>query len=241
MSFWDALGLGAALTGGFAMANQIGNTGDQAAQQMGELAGQLKEDTQFTGYGVSTPWGGATVDAQGNTSFEGPGQDPTMMQYVNQQMGGNNPFMNYAQQAAGNSMMSTAQREQEIYNRAMAMQQPGLDAQRASGNAAEYAAGRGGVMGSQFGGSGEDAAMARAQAGAQNQAAFQAMGQAQQEMMNQGTLASQYGQLGNQGVQNAMSAYQNSFMPFNQQLAAMGAAQNNHCINNFDIFTGVAF
>ena len=241
MSFWDALGLGAALTGGFAMANQIGQTGDDAAAQMGELAGQLKDDTKFTGYGVSTPWGTSTVGSDGSVDFGGVGQDQTMMEYYQNQMGGNNPFMNYAQQAAGNSMMGTAEREKEIYDRAMAMQQPGLDAQRASGNAAEYAAGRGGVMGSQFGGSGEDAAMARAQAGAQNQAAFQAMGQAQQEMMNQGQLANMYGGLGQQGQALGMQAYQNSFMPFQQQLAAMGVGQNNAAMAQQGQLTGAGY
>ena len=112
----------------------------------------------------------------------------------------NNRMMGQAygasQQAMQNAMQDTAGREQEIYNRAMAMQQPGLDAQRASQQAREYAQGRGGVRGSQFGGTAEDAATARAQAQAQNQASFQAMNQAQQEMMNQGALASQFGQMG---------------------------------------------
>jgi hypothetical protein len=76
------------------------------------------------------------------------------------------------------------------------MQQTGLDQQRAQQQAREFAMGRGGVRGSQFGGTAEDAAMAKAQAQAQNAASFQAMGQAQTEMMNQGQLASQYGQLG---------------------------------------------
>ena len=112
-------------------------------------------------------------------------------------------YMNASQQAMGNSMQDVAGREQDIYGRAMAMQQPMLDQQRAQMNAREYAQGRGGVRGSQFGGSGEDAAMARAQAQAQNNASFQAMGQAQQEMMNQSNMASQYGQMG-QGMNSAM-------------------------------------
>jgi hypothetical protein len=107
--------------------------------------------------------------------------------------GAQNQFMNQ-------SMQGTAGREQDIYNRAMAMQQPGLDQQRAQGNANEYKMGRGGVMGSQFGGSGEDAAMARAQAGAQNQAAFQAMGQASQEQMQQAQMSNMFGQQGMQGA-----------------------------------------
>ena len=98
------------------------------------------------------------------------------------------------------SMQDTAGREQQIYQRAMDMAQPGLNQQRAQGNAQEYAAGRGGVMGSQFGGTGEDAAMARAQAGAQNQAAFQAMGQANQEQMQQAQMAQMYGQQGMAGA-----------------------------------------
>ena len=61
--------------------------------------------------------------------------------------------------------------------------------------------GRGGVRGSQFGGTAEDAAMARARAEATNQAAFQAMGQAQQEAMNRANMASQFGQLGTQAGQ----------------------------------------
>ena len=101
-----------------------------------------------------------------------------------------------SQQAMQNAMADTSGREQDIYNRAMAMQQPGLDAGRASQQAREYAQGRGGVRGSQFGGTAEDAATARAQAQAQNAASFQAMGQAQNEMMNQASMANQFGQLG---------------------------------------------
>lgn len=130
--------------------------------------------------------------------------------------GAQNQFMNQA-------MGGTAGREQDIYNRAMAMQQPGLDAQRAQGNAQEFAAGRGGVMGSQFGGSGEDAAMARAQAGAMNQASFQAMGQANQEQMNQAQMSNMFGQQGMAGA----NFQQNNAMGMNQmgmQNAQLGQA-----------------
>ena len=94
------------------------------------------------------------------------------------------------------SMQGTAGREQDIYSRAMAMQQPALDAQRAQMNAREFAQGRSGIRGSQFGGTGEDAAMARAQAQAQNTAAFQSMGQAQAEQMQQANIANLYGGMG---------------------------------------------
>ena len=106
-----------------------------------------------------------------------------------------------SQQAMASAMQGRAGREQDVYNRAMAMQQPALDAQRAQQQAREYSMGRGGVRGSQFGGTAEDAAMARAQAGAMNQAAFQAMGQGQQEMMNQANMANSFGMMGYQGQQ----------------------------------------
>jgi len=127
-----------------------------------------------------------------------------------------------SQQAMQNAMQSVAGREQDIYNRAMAMQNPQLDAAQAQQQAREYAMGRGGVRGSQFGGTAEDAAMARARAQASNQASFQAMGQAQQEMMNQGQLANQFGQmgLGAAGLQNQIGQGMGNLGYQNAQLAA---------------------
>lgn len=147
--------------------------------------------------GAQTGYGNAMQAAMGATS--NPAYQTAMgaMQGGMAGLGGQqaNSFA-ASQQAMGNAMMDPATREQEIYNRAMAMQNPQLDAAQASQQAREYAMGRGGIRGSQFGGTAEDAAMARARAQASNQASFQAMNQAQQEMMNQGQLASQFGQLG---------------------------------------------
>lgn len=126
-----------------------------------------------------------------------------------------------SQQAMQNSMMNTGAREQEIYNRGMAMQQPGLDAARAQQQAREHAMGRGGVRGSQYGGSAEDAAMARAQAQAQNQMSFQSMTQAQSEMMNQANMANSYGSQG-LAASNAQQTYGNS---------VAGIGQNQQQIN----------
>ena len=106
-----------------------------------------------------------------------------------------------SQQAMQQAMMDTAGREQQVFERAMALQEPGLQRAQAAQQAREFAMGRGGVRGSQFGGTAEDAAMARARAEATNQAAFQAMGQAQQEAMNRASMASQFGQLGTQAGQ----------------------------------------
>jgi hypothetical protein len=241
MSLWDAVQGAGAAAAGLAYAGEISDRGEGYASQMGDLAAQLQDDTKFTGYGVTTGLGTSTVGADGSTSF-GVGPDQTMQNQAMQMMGGNNPYQQYGIQAAGNAMnFDQAGREQDIYSRAMAMQQPMLDQQRAQGQAQEYAAGRGGVMGSQFGGSGEDAAMARAQAGAQNQAAFQAMGQAQNEMMNQGQLASQFGQLGNQYGQQGLAQYQASFLPMQQQMNAMQIGQNNMNMAQSGQFTGAGY
>jgi hypothetical protein len=241
MSFWDSLqGLGAA-AGGLAYADLISRRGEGYATDMGTLASDLQSDAAFKGYGVTTGLGTSNVAADGSTTV-GVGPDQAMMSQGASMMGMNNPYQQYGLQAAGNAMgMNTAAREQDVYNRAMAMQQPMLDAQRASTNAAEFAQGRGGVMGSQFGGSGEDAAMARAQAQAQNQASFQAMGQAQQEMMNQGNLASQFGQLGTATGQLGSQMYQNAFMPMQQQLNAMQVAQNNATMAQTGQLTGTGY
>ena len=166
-------------------------------------------------------------------------------------------------QAMQNAMGDRAGREQSVYDRAMSMQQPGLDAARASQQAREFAQGRGGVRGSQFGGTAEDAAMARAQAQAQNQASFQAMGQAEQEMMNQANMSNQFGQMGqaaaglqgqlgqnmgqlgsqqaqlgqagaglmsqiaNQQGNMGLNAYQQSFLPMQQQMQMMQLGGQN--------------
>ena len=101
-----------------------------------------------------------------------------------------------SQQAMANSMQDNGAREQEIYQRMMAAQQPGMDRATAGMESRAHAQGRGGISGSQYGGSGEQFANSRAQAEARNSAMLGAMGQSQNEMMNQGALASQYGQLG---------------------------------------------
>ena len=204
-------GLGS-IAGGLDIADDIRASGAAAAGQMGDLAGQLQEDTAFKGYGVTTGLGTATVGADGSTDF-GVGQDQGMVD-----ASGN--YMNASQAAMQNAMGDNSAREQEIYNKAMAMQNPMLDAQQASQQAREFAQGRGGIRGSQFGGTAEDAAMARARAQASNQASFQAMGQSQQEMMNQAQMANMFGGMG-------QNAFGSSFMPMQQQANMMQVGQNN--------------
>ena len=228
--FWETLGgVGAGLGSawmGYDMAKKLGQTGEDAATQMGDLAGQLQADTAFKGYGVTTGLGTATVNPDGTTNY-GVGQDAALSSAAANSLAKSQAAMN-------NAMMDTGTRENEIYERSMAMQNPMLDAQQASQQANEFAMGRGGVRGSQFGGTAEDAAMARARAQASNQASFQAMGQAQQEMMNQGQLSSMFGQ-------QAGSQYGQSFTPLQMQMAAMQGAQGNAGMAQSGQFTGAGY
>lgn len=314
-SFLPGIAAAGTIGMGHALAAEMGQTGEDAANQMGALAGQLQGDTSFKGYGVTTGLGTSSVAADGSTTL-GVGPDAALQQAgmagqaggmdamgaaitglqnqnaVNHWMEqGANQMGQYhsglhntqaqgllaSQRAQREAMMPTAEREQQIYDRAMAMQQPGLDSAQAAQQANEFAMGRGGVRGSQFGGTAEDAAMARARAQASNEASFQAMGQAQQERMNAAQMSSMFGsnalaaqqaganlsnQLAQLGVQTkgmtdnrltamgqlgqglagvGQSQYSQSFMPMQQQMAAMQLAQGNAGMAQSGQFTGAGY
>jgi hypothetical protein len=248
------------------MADDMRGVGADAAAQMGELAGQLQQDSAFKGYGVQTGLGTTTVGADGTTDL-GVGVNTGMQQagmghmnaaggaYGNAMgmtQGGMAGLSAQQQQALaasqnmmGQSMQDTGARAQDIYNQGMAMQQPGLDSMKAQQQAQEFAQGRSGVRGSQFGGSGEDAAMAKAQSQAMNAMQFQAMGQANQEQMQQANMANMYGNMGGQmaGLQNQGAGmmsqiaqgqgalgnqmYGNSYMDMQHQMQAAGLGGQN--------------
>ena len=238
---WQGLG---AAAGGLLYASEITDRGQGYANDMGTLAANLQQQSGFKGYGVKTGVGQSQFASDGSLDV-GVGPDQGMISAANQgalggmdmmqqagaNMGANQgAYMDASQQAMGNSMQNMAGREQDIYNRAMAMQQPQLDQQRAQQQAREYAQGRGGVRGSQFGGSGEDAAMARAQAQAQNNASFQAMQMGQQEMMNQASLANQYGQMG-QSMNGAIGQLGQGMGQMGQGMYNMGYMAPNYQLN----------
>ena len=238
---WQGLG---AAAGGLLYASEITDRGQGYASEMGTLAANLQDQAGFKGYGVKTGVGQSHFDTDGSLNV-GVGPDQGMINAANQgalggmdmmqqagaNMGANQgAYMDASQQAMGNSMQNMAGREQDIYNRAMAMQQPQLDQQRAQQQAREYAQGRGGIRGSQFGGTGEDAAMAKAQAMAQNQASFQAMQQGQQEMMNQANMANQYGQMG-MGMNSAMGQMGQGMGQMGQGMYNMGYMAPNYQLN----------
>ena len=212
MSLWDMLAGIGSIGAGISVANDIRGVGQDAATQMGDLATKLKADTAFKGYGVTSGLGTSSVNADGSTNL-GVGPDQGF------QTSAVNAMLS-ADAARNNAMADRGLREQEIFNSAMAMQQPMLDQQAGQHRAMEAATGRRGVMGSAFGGTGEDAAMARAQAQAMNQASFQAMNQAETEMMNQANMSNMFNQMANQN-------YQQSFTPMQMQMQLMGLGGQN--------------
>jgi len=226
MSLWNLLGAGGALAAGLDISEEMRKTGSQGAADMMALGERMAGETAFRGYGVQTGLGRSQVSPDGGMTL-GVGPQAGLMQGGQQLYGG-------AQAAMQSALGDTAAREQEIFNRAMAMQEPGLQRAQAAQQAREFAMGRGGVRGSQFGGTAEDAAMARARAEAMNQASFQAMGQAQQEAMNQAQMGNLAGQLGLQG-------YSAAFTPMQQQLNAMQVAQQGANMAQTGQLTGAGY
>jgi hypothetical protein len=199
-----------------------GNAGfDAGMGAMGNAQNMLQANSSNPAYQQAMGMYGANASnsQMGNALAA---QQGGMSGISNQQQG----MLNASNQMMQQSMQGQAGREQDIYGRAMAMQQPMLDQQRAQMNAREFAQGRSGIRGSQFGGTGEDAAMARAQAQAQNSAAFQSMGMAQQEQMQQANMANMYGGMGQgaAGLQGSLGMNMGNLGLQNAQLG-QGAAQ----------------
>jgi hypothetical protein len=192
----DSLIQGYSAYRGLQEADGLQNYGQQLNSQLQAMGNTLNNGSQFQGYGVTSNLGQSTVGTDGSMNNAA------------------NAYQQAGLQALANAGMDTTAREQEIYDRAMAMQNPALNRAQAAQQAREYAMGRGGVRGSQFGGTAEDAAMARARADASNTAAFQAMQQGQTEMMNQANMANGFSQMG-------QANYQTSFLPMQQQMALL--------------------
>ena len=164
--------------------------------------------------------GNAFTAALGQTGGQGYADWNTIAQNQLGMANATNPnygqYDSAANQAIGNSLADPSQRQAEIFDQLMAIQNPELARATAQQQAREHAMGRGGVAGSAYGGTAEDAAMAKARAQANAQAAVSAMQQADAERQMFGQMGSQYGQLANQhynmmsdrGIQLANNAAQ---------------------------------
>ena len=140
--------------------------------------------------------GDITTDKFGGTQFN-LGESQQAMQ--DQLLGGASDFYR-------NAMQDTSGRETDIYNRMRAAQRP--EEQQAMLDLEErlFSQGRGGVATNQYGGTPEQLSLNMARERAKNEAMLGAMGQAQQEQMQQAQLGGMFQQEGYAPLAQLMNA-----------------------------------
>jgi hypothetical protein len=139
--------------------------------------------------------GNITTDEFGGTQFN-LGESQQALQ--NQLLGGATGFY-------GNAMQDTAGRETDIYNRMRAAQMPGEEDARLAMEERLFAQGRGGLSTSRVGNP-EQFEFQMARERAKNEAMLGAMGQAQQEQMQQAQLGGMFQEQGYAPLAQLMSA-----------------------------------
>jgi hypothetical protein len=220
----DALGVAGgvySIDQGLAAADRMETLGNYLNEWSTTTGGDLATDSAFKGYGITTGLGTSSGTVNDDGSFNlnfGVSPDAQFQSHGDSQRTSGGLAMNNAgsrfrdalsaygsynpadnmNTAMTRSLVDPALREQEIYDRMMAMQNPELNRQQMAQQAREYAMGRGGVRSTMYGGTAEDAAMARARADASRQASVDAIGLARDERKMFGDMATQYGQLANQ-------------------------------------------
>ena len=208
----DLFNVGAQVGSVYNALNYADNTAELGAgmqQQLNTLGENAANNSAFQGYGVTSTLGNTTVGTDGSVN-QGVGQDPYFQNMGTQYGDASYNMMHQAQ-------MDPYAAQQQIYNQMMGVQNPLLNMQQAQGQAREYAMGRGGIRGSGFGGTAEDAAMARARVQASNEAALGARQQAMAEQMQAGKLAQAFSQIG-------MDANKLSYLPIQTQNALLQLA-----------------
>lgn len=173
------------------------------------LGNQLADGSEFKGYGVTSRLGDTTIGSDGSVNMN-VGPDPQALNSMLQAYGAADNMMTQSQ-------LNPAARQQQLYDQSMAVQNPALNRMQAQQQAREFAMGRGGIRGSLYGGTAEDAAMARARTDASNQAYMMAQQQALAEQGQQAQMATNFGQLANQ--YNAQT-----YMPMQNQMQLMQLA-----------------
>ena len=221
----NTVGAGLSIDQALSEASRISNLGTYLNDWSTEQGNLLDTNSQFKGYGITTGLGTTTAGLDPNGTFNatfGAGPDTNLNGQGNayRTQGGLNMgagagflgnaagmvngvnYMDASNQAITNSMADPRLRQQEIYDQMMDIQNPELNRQQAMQQAQEYQMGRGGIRGSQFGGTAEDAAMAKARFQASNEAVMGAMKQADAERTMFGQMGSNYGNLYNQQTGN---------------------------------------
>lgn len=202
-----SLNLTGALVSGYGLYDQLDRLGqmrDDAIEGTDNLAAQAKSDTQFKPYTVTSGFGSAGSDANGNLTYN---LDP-------QRQAQSQGLMNQSYNLFTSAAQPNAEREAEIYDRIRATQMP--EEQRA-GLAMDdrlLAQGRSGIRSDAYGGTPEQLAYNKAVQEAQDNASLMALqqsmaerqGEAQMGGMLQNAAFLPHAQLQNfmnQGLQNA--------------------------------------
>jgi hypothetical protein len=219
---WDgatAIGGGALLKGAY---DRIGNIGDDAYTRSSTAADKVQGDIEFTGYNVTGPSGGATVDSSGDTTYTlspdgqrmqddllrgargmfnnlAPGNEMSRYAMDNQEMlagmmGG------YRDQAVGD----IGTRQNEIFGQMQAAMQPQQQRDQLMMENRQRAQGRLGMSTGMYGGTGEQFGLDKAQAEADNMAFLQARDAAMGEQRQGADLL--WGNMGTQASQGMTDA-----------------------------------
>lgn len=222
MSLTEGLLGGGALLAGGMLVNEayqnMGNVGSQAATAAQGIANDALAQTQFNPYAVTTATGSTFgVDEGGNVSVGLSAQEQAMQ---DQAMANATNFM-------GQAAAPNAQLTQDVYDQIRQLQAAGEQQAQMELEQRLFAQGRLGTSSNAYGGATpEMLAMMSAQAQARNQAAFDAMGYADQRQMQNANLANAFMGMGYMPGQQALNAgnygFNNAQLYQQGQLAGAG-------------------
>lgn len=179
----QALGAGAGALLAKQAYDRLGSVGERARREAGLIGQTGLEQTEFKPFTVTTATDGMfTVDDKGGATMTLSPEEEALQ----------TKLLSGASQFFGNAQTPTADRETAVYERMRAAMSPEEERQRLAQEQRLAAQGRLGVRTSQFGGTSEQLALAKAQEEARNNAMLAAMQQAQAEQAQQASLGQQF-------------------------------------------------
>jgi len=165
--------------------DKLGDIGQRAYEKAPQYAQQAANMAAFTPYGLRSAVGNANFDAQGNLQTQLGPQQQAMMDTLT------TDARTFYDRAIGPQQA----REQEVYDRIRAMQQPEEARAQQDMESRLFNQGRLGITSSAYGGAPEQLAMEKAIAEAKNSASVSAIQQAMAEQMQNASLGQQYQQM----------------------------------------------
>ena len=169
--------------------SDLGDIGERAYQELaGEegLASEIAGMTEFRPFTVTSATGGRFGMTQDPTT----GQMTYQLETSPEEQAFQRRLFEQAGQFYEQAAMPTTEREQQVFDRMQLAMAPQQERERLALEERLAAQGRLGVRTAQFGGTGEQLALAKAQEEARNTAMLSAMQQAQREQLQQAQLGS---------------------------------------------------